>query len=62
MGEQAEKMHGIGMPRIGLENLPIEQFRLVEPAGLVMLRSLSEPLLNRLHEMIPGCHDRRSGL
>ena len=33
MREHAQQMQGIGMVRIGLENLPVKPLRFIQPSG-----------------------------
>ena len=42
VGDHAEKMQGIGMLRLGCEDLSAECLRLGQPAGLVFLHGISE--------------------
>lgn len=46
MGEYAEKMQGICMARIGLQNLPVKPLRFIQPSGLMMPQGGAEHLLN----------------
>ena len=46
MGENAEKMQGVGVTRIRQENLPVKPLRFAEMSGLVFLQGEREQLLN----------------
>ena len=59
MRDQAEQMDGIEVPRVGLQDLPVEQLGLVELAGLVKSQTLLEQIGQGRHGPLPGCE--RSG-
>ena len=46
MSENPQKMQGICMARIGLQNLLVKPLRFIEPAGLVMPQGGFEYRLN----------------
>src|SRR6202041_2034017 len=53
VGEYAEKMQGICMVRIGLQNLPIKPLRFIQPPGLMMPQGGGEHLLNARRCLLP---------
>ena len=46
MGEHTQKVPGVGMTGINLQNLPVQPLRFVQPPGLMMSQGDGEHLLH----------------
>ena len=57
-GEYAQKMQGICMAGIGLQDLQVKPLRFIQPSGLMMPQGGGEQLLNARRRFFPQVSSR----